>query len=113
MPLKVVVPRYAEIQDQSAGLFFAEPTLYVIVSPIDDPVKTVLEGTQYIGLSEILSETVDVLEERISVAATPIYGRRNLSDVEARFDGMLERHRDRRWQFFEHDFIPAFVQHVK
>jgi hypothetical protein len=110
--LKVVVPDYAGVQHLSAGLFFAEPTLYIIASPIDDPPKTILEESQYLGLSEILSEPVAAIEERISIAAIPIQGRRDLSDVEARFDDMLERHRNRRWQFFEQDFIPAFVQCV-
>lgn len=110
--LNVVVPRYATVQEQSMGLFFADPTLYVIASTIDDPMQTALEEAQYVGLWEILSEPVEAFEERVSVAATPVQDRRSYFDLEAKFDGMLERRKKRRWQFFEHDFVPAFINHV-
>jgi hypothetical protein len=110
--LKVVLPEYAGVREQSAGLFFAEPTLYVVASTTHDPVKTSLEDTQYVGLWEILSETPEKFEERVLGAAVPIQGRREFSKVEDKFESMLERHKARRWQFFEHDFLPAFVQYV-
>jgi len=40
--LRVVIPNYADARNQSIGLFFAEPALYIISSPIYETVKTVL-----------------------------------------------------------------------
>jgi hypothetical protein len=110
--LRIVLAEYAGVREQSVGLFFAEPTLYVIASTIHDPVKTTLEEAQYVGLWDILSETPEKFEERVLTAAVPVQGRREFSKVEEKFEGMLERHKPRRWQFFEHDFLPAFVQYV-
>lgn len=112
MRLKVVVPDYAEIRHRFAGLFFAEPMLYVIASSINEPVKTVLEERQYIQLADVLSSSASAIQEILRTAAVPIPGRRDLSEVEARFDEMITRQGNRYWQFFEQDFIPALVLHI-
>jgi hypothetical protein len=110
--LKVVIPPYSGIRYQYSGLFFAEPVLYIIPSPIQEPVMTVLDKQQYLGLADLLSQPVDAIAERLEVAGTPIEGRRYYEDIEARFDEMLERHKEGGWQFFEQDFIPALVNHI-
>ena len=112
MPLTVVMPDYAEIRHRFVGLFFAEPTLYIIASPINEPAKTAIEERQYIQLADVLSNSAAVIEEKLKIAAVPILGRRDLSEVEARFDEMIARQGDRYWQFFEQDFIPALVLHI-
>lgn len=109
--LTVTWPEYASPRLQ-AGLFFAEPTLYVINSPIDKPTSTVLEATQYILLADILIEGSSDFEQKLQLAATPIHGRVELAEIETKFDEMLNRHDKRRWQFFEQDFIPALVRHI-
>ena len=109
--LTVTWPEYASPRLQ-ASLFFAEPTLYVINSPIDKPTSTVIEATQYVLLADILVEDSAAFEKRLQLAATPINGRVELTEIETKFDEMLNRHDNRRWQFFEQDFIPALVQHI-
>ncbi len=112
MRLKVVVPDYAEIRHRFAGLFFAEPTLYVIASSINEPVKTVLEERQHLQLADVLSSSASAIQEILTIAAVPIPGRRDLSEVEARFDEMITRQGNRYWQFFEQDFVPALIRHM-
>jgi hypothetical protein len=112
MPLTVVVPEYSEIRHRFAGLFFAEPTLYIIASPINEPVKTVLDEKQYIQLADLLSMSANEVQEVLMTAAAPISGRRSLIEAEARFDEMIARHGGRAWQFFEQDFIPALILHI-
>jgi len=71
-----------------------------------------LEERQYLELSELLSNSPELLSEKIEVAAIPIEGRKYLSETESRFDSMLERHGKRYWQFFEQEFIPNLVLHM-
>jgi hypothetical protein len=110
--LSVVVADYADIRHRFAGLFFAEPTLYIIASPINDPLKTVLEELQYMQLAEILSSPASVVQERLEAAAIPIPGRTSLSETEAEFDAMMSRHSGGAWQFFEQQFVPALMLHI-
>ncbi|MBN1310779.1 MAG: hypothetical protein JXB30_05105 [Anaerolineae bacterium] len=110
--LSVVVADYAGVRRRSAGLFFAEPTLYVIASPINDPLKTVLDELQYMQMAEILSSSASVVQERLRVAAIPIPGRTSLLETEARFDAMIVRYGKRAWQFFEQQFVPALMLHA-
>jgi hypothetical protein len=110
--LKVVVPDYAEIRQRFVGLFFAEPTLYVIASSINEPVKTVLEERQYVQLADVLSSSVSAIQGILGTAAIPIPGRRSLREVEAKFDEMIARHGQRAWQFFEQDFVPVLIRHM-
>jgi hypothetical protein len=112
MPLTVVVPEYSEIRHRFAGLFFAEPMLYIIASPINEPVTTVLDKRQYLQLADFLSNAAHRIEESIKFASVPISGRRSLVEVEAKFDEMLARRGKQAWQFFEQDFIPALVLHI-
>jgi len=109
---KVVIPPYPEIRYQYSGLFFAEPILYIIPSTIQESVITILEEQQYLGLTDLLSQPIESITERLEVAATPIEGQRYYKEIEARFDEMLERHQNQGWQFFEQDFIPALVNHI-
>jgi len=48
--IKLVVLDYTEARYRFAGLYFAEPHLYVVASPINDPVRHVLEGQIYVAL---------------------------------------------------------------
>jgi hypothetical protein len=123
MQLKVVIPDITpafrtqdqlrqRTQVQSAGFVFSEPTLYVIASPINECPRTALEEGQYIGLTNLLSEPKEALEEIISLAATSIQGRYDLREIESRFEEMIARHSSRDWQFFEQEFVPALLHHI-
>jgi len=112
MPLTVVVPDYSGFRHRFAGLFFAEPTLYIIASPINEPIKTVLDERQYIQLAGLLSNPALEIEEALKIAAVPIPGRKSLIEIESRFDEMIARHGKRAWQFFEQGFIPALILHI-
>jgi hypothetical protein len=108
--LKLVVLDYAEAQYRFAGFYFAEPSLQVVVSPINEPVKHVLEEQVYIQLWDLLSQDALWLAEKVNVAAYPVPGRMELASVEQRFDDMLAK--DNGWQYFEQQFVPALYAHV-
>jgi hypothetical protein len=108
--LRLVVLDYAEARYRFAGLYFTEPNLYVIASPINDPVRHVLEEQTYVQLWDLLSRNASWLAEKVDVAAHPIPGRMELASVERRFDAMLAR--DNGWQHFEQQFVPALYAHV-
>lgn len=112
MPLTVVVPDYGGIRHRFAGLFFAEPTLYIMASLVNEPVKTVIDERQYIQLGDVLSNSPYGIQETLKMAAVPIPGRRSLTEVEDKFDKMIARYDKRAWQFFEQDFIPALILHI-
>ncbi|MHA2231235.1 MAG: hypothetical protein ACXAB4_01920 [Candidatus Hodarchaeales archaeon] len=108
----LVIPPFAGVRYLSSGLFFSEPTLYILPSHIYKESRTVVEEAQYMELADLVSESQKFINERVDLAAIPIEGRRDLSDIENLFDDMLERHGERYWQFFEQEFIPAFVNHL-
>jgi hypothetical protein len=110
--LRVVIPPYSEIKYHYAGLFFAEPSLYIIPSPLQEPTMTVLEKRQYLGLVDLLSCSTEEIAERLELAAIPIEGRRFYSDLERKFDQMITRHKDHGWQYYEQEFIPALLRYI-
>lgn len=110
--LKVVFPDRSDVRTLSAGLFFAEPTFYVIGATNHRPTTTILEQHQYMMLADILSRPKASLQERLEFASVPIEGQRYLGEVEASFDAMIERYGDKAWQSFEQEFVPSFLQHV-
>lgn len=114
-----ITPGYrkqAELQTrsqlQSAGFFFAEPILYIISSPINEPTKTLLEVKQYIGLTDLLTLSRNVIEERVLIAATPLEERYSFSEIESAFNRMITRHPGNIWQSFEQEFVPALLHHI-
>ncbi len=108
--VKLVVLDYAEARYRFAGLYFAEPHLYVVASPINDPVRHVLDEQTYVQNWDLLSHDASWLAEKIDVAAHPIPGRIELTSVERQFDAMLAK--DKGWQYFEQQFVPALYAHV-
>lgn len=108
--LKLVVLDFAAARDRFAGLYFAEPYLYVVVSELNDPVKHVLEAQGYLQLADILSRDATWLGGQVDVAAYPIPDRVELEPIEQQFEAMLAR-RDG-WQYFEQQFAPALQAHI-
>jgi hypothetical protein len=108
--LKLVILDYADDRYRFAGLYFAEPNLYVTVSPINDPTKHILERQAYIGLWDLLSQDASWLADKADVAAYPIPDRVELDPIEQLFDAMLAR--DNGWQYFEQQFVPALCTHI-
>lgn len=108
--LLAVIADSADFRYRAAGLFFAEPTLYLVVSPINNPVKTVLEEKQHVQLAEVLSGSAESLEDKLRLASVRIPGRVDLAHLENRFDAMLDRHKESAWQFFE-VFVSALREH--
>ncbi len=108
----IVITMYGDVCSLSRGLFFSEPTLYILPSHIEQEDRTILEDQQYMELTDFISETRDEIIKRITIAATPIDGRLNYEEIESQFDDMLERHQKRRWQFFEQEFIPALTNYL-
>lgn len=90
--LNVVVPEYTEIRHLSAGLFFDEPTLYIIASAINEPTTTVIEERQYMLLADLLSSPMDMIMEALQIAAIPFDSRRELAELEERFDQWFRTH---------------------
>ncbi len=102
----------ARTRIQSAGLFFAEPTLYVYSSSVHKPIGTPLSEAQYIGLADLLSLPKPVVEQKLAVASVPIEGRRELGDVEGAFDAMIARHAGDEWSFFEQEFSTSLMNYL-
>ena len=108
--LTLTIIDFAEARYRYAGQYFAEPYLQVVASPINEPVKHILEEANYIELADLLSQDEAWLAERVDLAAYPIQDRPQLTRLEALFDNMLSR-RDG-WQYFEQQFIPGLYAHV-
>ena len=110
--MKVVVPEYAGLRYHSSSLFFSEPTLYVIACSTNKSSRTVLEEGQYLQLADFVSSPEVKVASIVQAAAVPLEGRRNLSDLEGKFDQMIARHSGNEWQFFEQSLIPELVTHL-
>jgi hypothetical protein len=103
--LEVVVPKKAGAQQLYKGLFFAEPTLYIHSSPLDNPALNVLEERQHIHLTDFLSKPAHEIAAQVQEASVPIEGRRAFDRLEDTFDVLV----DKGWQHFEGNFVPALV----
>lgn len=106
--LNIVLPEYSAERALYQGIFFGESTLYITISPINQRELTVLEDLQHLALKDFLGKPRTHIEERVIQACVPIHGQRDLSQIETRFDEMLNRG----WQYFEQRFVPALVQHI-
>ncbi len=108
--LQLVVLDYAEARYRFAGLYFSEPCLYVIVSPINEPITHVLEEPSYTQFTDILSQEAGWLAGKLDLAAYPVPDRMALAPVEQKFDAMLAKPKG--WQHFEQVFTPALQRHI-
>lgn len=108
--LTLVLLDYAEARYRFAGLYFAEPYLYVVVSTINEPITHALEKNVHIQFADILSQDEAWLAEQIDLAAYPVPDRMALESVEKQFEAMLAR--EDGWQYFEQQFALALQIHI-
>ena len=96
--LKLVVPYFAFLPHQQAGLFFNPPTAFLHLSPLEVQDWTVLERTQHLCLSVLLKKPKSEISDAIEKAAVLIEGAPELTELESELDSAIARHNNSNYE---------------
>lgn len=109
-PLTLMTLDYARPEYKFPGIYFSEPTIYVIVSSNHIPVTHVLEELFFLPLWEILSRPPEWMASRLEDASYPLPNRISFTELNTRFENML--YQQNGWQYFEQTFMPEFFKRI-